>query len=104
MCAAVQSCTYETGAFVKRPSSRMKPSAIERASARRIGWVRLTRTIVLGTVATILAIIWLGEQYGIDREVILKFLLTSAAFVGLLIVAGLSGAVLLWGVRKFWRR
>ena len=89
---------------MKRPSRRIKPSAIERASARRISWVRLTRTIVLGTVATVLAILWLGEQYGIDREVILTFLLTSAAFVGLLIVAGLSGAVLLWGVRKLWRR
>ena len=89
---------------MKRPSPRIKPSAIERSSARRAGWLRLTRTIVLGTVATVAAIVWLGEQYGIERAVIFEFLGTSALFVGLLILAGLTGAVILWGIRKVIKR
>jgi hypothetical protein len=88
---------------LKRPSPRTKPRAIERNTARRAGWLRLTRTIALGTVATVLAIIWLGEQYGIERSVILAFLGTSAMFVGLLIIAGLSGAAALWLLRKLFR-
>ncbi len=88
----------------KRPSSRTKPSAIERASARRLVWVRLGRTVILGTIATIAAIVWLGEQYGIERDVILAFLGTSALFVGLLILAGLGGVLLLWSVRRLFRR
>jgi hypothetical protein len=89
---------------VKRPSSRSKPSAIERTSARRLVWMRLSRTVVLGALATIAAIVWLGEQYGIQRDVILAFLGTSALFVGLLILAGALGMVLLWGVRKLLGR
>ena len=88
----------------KRPSSRTKPSAIERASARRLVWVRLTRTVILGTVATVAAIVWLGEQYGIERDVILAFLGTSALFVGLLILAGVGGVLVLWSVRKLFKR
>lgn len=84
---------------MRKPSLRQKPSAIERASARRAGWVRLTRTIALGTIATVFAVIWLGDQYGIERAVIYEFLATSALFVGLLVVAGLLGAALVLGVR-----
>jgi hypothetical protein len=87
---------------MKRPSARTKPSAIERTSARRAGWLRLTRTIVLGTVATIAALVWLGEQYGIQREVMLEFVGTSALFVGLLIVAGLGATVLIRALRRLW--
>ena len=89
---------------MKRPSSRTRPHAIERNTARRSSWLRLTRTLALGTVATVLAIIWLGEQYGIEREVILEFLGTSALFVLLLVVAGLLGTVVLTGLRKLRRK
>ena len=89
---------------VKRPSQRTKPSAIERSSARRLGWVRLSRTVILGAIATVAAIVWLGEQYGIERDVILAFLGTSVLFVGVLIVAGLAGMLALRGVRKLLRR
>lgn len=84
---------------MRKPSLRQKPSAIERASARRAGWARLTRTIALGTIAVVFAIIWLGDQYGIERDVIYEFLATSALFVALLVAAGLAGAVVLLGVR-----
>lgn len=89
---------------VKRPSSRSKPSAIERTSAQRANWVRLTRTIVLGTLATAAGIVWLGEQYGIERDVMFEFMATSAMFVGLLIAAGLGGALILWALKKLLRR
>ena len=89
---------------VKRPSPRSKPRAIERTSAQRAGWLRLTRTIALGTIATAVALVWIGEQYGIERKVMLEFLATSALFVGLLVVAGLLGAVVLWLLRKLLRK
>ncbi len=89
---------------MKRPSARTKPSAIERTSARRIGWARLTRTVVLGTVATVAALVWLGEQYGIERQVMLEFVATSVLFVALLAVAGLGGTAILWALKKLARR
>lgn len=88
---------------MKRASSRSKPRAIERNSARRANWVRLTRTIILGALATAAAIVWLGEQYGIERGVILEFMGTSALFVGILVVAGLCGTLLLRGLKKLLR-
>jgi len=89
---------------MKRPSVRTKPSAIERTSARRAGWMRLTRTIVLGAVATVAALVWLGEQYGVQRQVMLEFLGTSALFVILLILAGLGATVVVWLVRRGLKR
>ena len=89
---------------MKRSSPRTKPSAIERASARRAGWIRLTRTILLGTLATVAAIVWLGEQYGIQRQVMLEFLGTSALFVLLLMLGGLGATVVVWLVRRLWQR
>ena len=89
---------------MKRPSPRIKSSAIERTSARRAGWMRLTRTVVLGTVATIAALIWVADQYGVDRDVMVEFMTTSALFVGLLIVAGLGGTVVLWGLKRCFGR
>ncbi|NOX50414.1 MAG: hypothetical protein GXP16_07755 [Gammaproteobacteria bacterium] len=75
--------------------NRTNARAIERNEARRQGSFRLIRTIVLGVVASVVAIIWLGDQYGIDRQVMLEFLGTSALFVGLLVLSGLVGAVIL---------
>ena len=89
---------------VKRPSPRTKPRAIERTSAQRAGWLRLTRTIALGTIATAAGLVWIGEQYGIEAEVMFEFMATSALFVGLLVVAGLVGTLLLWLIRKLLRR
>ena len=94
--------------MVKRASAAgrqlRRAHAIERGSARRAQWLRLTRTILLGTVAVVAGIVWLGDQYGIEREVIFEFLGTSALFVGALAVAGLAGAALLLGLRKLSRR
>ena len=89
---------------VSRPPSRRKPSAIERNSARRTSWLRLTRTIVLGTIAAVAGVVWLGEQYGVERRVMLEFMGTSALFVAGLVLAGLAGTVVLWGAKKLLRR
>lgn len=89
---------------MKRPSPRTKPSAIERTSAQRASWLRLTRTIALGTIATAAGLVWVGEQYGIESAVMLEFMATSALFVGLLVVAGLLGTLALWLVKKLLRR
>ncbi len=75
--------------------NRTNVRAFERNEARRQGNFRLIRTIVLGVVASVVAIVWLGDQYGIDRQVMLDFLGASALFVGLLVLTGLVGAVLL---------
>lgn len=75
--------------------NRTPVRAIERNEARRQGNFRLIRTIVLGVVASVVAIVWLGDQYGIDRQVMLDFLGASALFVGLLVLTGLVGAGLL---------
>lgn len=88
----------------ERRSARTRPSAIERTSARRAGWLRLTRTILLGTIATVAAVVWLGEQYGVERRVMLEFLGTSALFVALLILAGFGATVVVWIVRRLWQR
>ena len=80
-----------------------RSSAFERADSVRLSGYRLLRTVLLGTIAVTFAIFWLGEQYGIDRDVILDFLLTSAVFVGgLVLLAGLGAVCLL--LFKRWRR
>lgn len=57
---------------------------------------RLIRTIALGTIAVVFAILWLGDQYGLEREVMMSYLTSSALFVGALVgVAALGAAVLL---------
>jgi len=55
-------------------------------------------------VATVAAIVWLGEQYGIQRQVMLEFLGTSVLFVALLILGGLGATVVVWAVRRLWQR
>ena len=78
--------------------------AAERSTARKLTWMRLTRTIVLGTVAAIAAIIYLGRQYGVDTDVILDFLTASAVFVGVLVVMGFCGTVILFLAKKLMGR
>ncbi|MGK0222134.1 MAG: hypothetical protein ACI9ON_001372 [Limisphaerales bacterium] len=53
--------------------------------------MRLIRTIILGAIAVTVAIVWMGDQYGIEREETLRYLGTAALFVGLLVGCGLLG-------------
>lgn len=64
---------------------------------------RLTRTIVLGAVAVFLAIYWLADQMGLDREELLGYALTSLMLVGVLVVLALAAAVLLRLIKRLLR-
>ncbi|MEM9622189.1 MAG: hypothetical protein AAF993_11100 [Pseudomonadota bacterium] len=83
-----------------KPDQVRKSIAEERQAARRIGWVRLVRTVLLGTVALGAGIYWGAQQFGIDRELVLAFLSGSLLFVGGLVIAGLLGAVILLLVKR----
>ena len=61
---------------------------------------RLSRTIVLGTVAVAAAIVWLGDAYDVETEDLLSALTASLAFVGILASLALIGGLLLGGVRR----
>lgn len=74
---------------------------IERNEARRIASFRLVRTVLLGTVAMVAAFYWIGQQYGVDPEVMRGYILTTLLFVGVLVGLGLLGAVLLLAVKRF---
>lgn len=67
------------------------PSRIVRSNT---GW-RLTRTIVLGAIVVFLAILWLADQFGLDRQELLGYALTSLMLVGGLVILGLAGAALM---------
>ena len=69
--------------------------AEERAASVGRSAFRLIRTIALGTVAVVFAILWLGDQYGLDREMMLSYLTSSALFVGALMLIASAGAGLL---------
>ena len=83
-------------------SDRVAPPtrASDRASAQRKKSNRMLRTILLGTVAMIGGVFWLGDQYGVDRAETLNLLVTSAGFVVLLALAGLAGAGCIWLIRR----
>ena len=90
------------GAYVPRQVSRRPARSREsapRTQARRQANLRLARTVVLGSIAVLLAIVWLGDQYGIDREETLRYLGGALGFVGALTLLGITAGALLVGVR-----
>ena len=74
--------------------------ASERVAAQRKKTNRTLRTILLGTIAMIGGVIWLGDQYGVEREQTLNLLVASAGFVAALVIAGVLGAALIWLLRR----
>ena len=82
------------------PNSTKQTRASERVSSQRQGSGRRFRTILLGTVAMVAGVLWLGEQYGVERKETVELLLTSAGFVLLLTVAGVFGALLIRLMRR----
>ena len=65
---------------------------------------RLTRTILLGTVAVALAIAWLADAYDVESEDLLGALTASLGFVGVFAALALIGGLLLGGTRRFLGR
>ncbi|NKB97244.1 MAG: hypothetical protein GKR90_01915 [Pseudomonadales bacterium] len=76
---------------------------MERNEARRIANTRLIRTVILGAIATAAGFYWLGQQYGIEPDVMRGYILTTLLFVGLLAALGLLGAGLLLLIKRFNR-
>ncbi len=65
---------------------------------------RLTRTIVLGTVAVVASLAWLATELGMDRRELLDFALTSLLMVLALVVLAIFGAALLRVLKHLLRR
>jgi uncharacterized membrane protein YdjX (TVP38/TMEM64 family) len=86
--------------FESNSGSKQGTRASERVSTQRRKTNRTLRTILLGTLAMIGGVIWLGDQYGVEREETLSLLVASAGFVGALVLAGVLGAVLIWLLRR----
>ena len=83
---------------------RERPHASERTSGQKGSAAKLARTIILGTLALSGAIVWIGDQYGIEPEETLQFLAYSAIFVVALVFAGLAGALMLSLIKVLIRR
>lgn len=65
---------------------------------------RLTRSIVLGSLAVALAIYWLADSYDVDMSQLLDYLKTSLVFVLFFALIGIVAGMLLWLVRVSRRR
>ena len=94
----------DTDSPTKRSKSAQQTRASERVSAQRKSMPRTFRTILLGTVAMVAGIIWLGDQYGVERQATIELMLASAGFVLALTAAGVLGAVLIRLLRHVFNR
>lgn len=65
---------------------------------------RLTRTILLGTVAVALAIAWLADAYDVEMADLLSALTVSFGVVGIFAALALLGGLLLGLGRSFLSR
>ena len=94
---------------MKRPTKtdierrRNRTHAAERNVARRQANVRLIRTFVLGTIATLAAFYWIGQQWGLDPDVMMEYVKTTLLFVGVLAVLGVAGAAVLLLLKRLTR-
>lgn len=65
---------------------------------------RLTRTIVLGSVAVAAGIAWLADSLGMDAGELMDFAVTSALLVLGVVLLALLGAATLRGLKWLLRR
>lgn len=88
----------------RRPVEQRPRSDVARRAARSgLAGRRLTRTIVLGSLAVLAALAWLADTLDMDTELLKEYALTALLLVGVLVVAGLVGAALLWLVKRLFR-
>ena len=59
------------------PNSTKQTRASERVSSQRQGSGRMLSTILLGTVAMVAGVLWLGDQYGVERKETIELLPVS---------------------------
>ena len=65
---------------------------------------RLTRTVVLGSVAVAVGLYYLAESYGVDTAELLGYLKTSVIFVLFFAGFGMLAGMLIWLIRTGRRR
>lgn len=65
---------------------------------------RLTRTVVLGSIAVAFGIYWLARSYGVDISELVDYLKTSLAFVLFFALFGVLAGMLIWLIRASRRR
>ena len=65
---------------------------------------RLTRTVVLGSIAVAFGVYWLAQSYGVDTAELLDYLKTSLAFVLFFALFGMLAGMLIWLIRASRRR
>ncbi|MCY4212794.1 MAG: hypothetical protein OXF68_04120 [Gammaproteobacteria bacterium] len=89
----------ESGDKLKRAEAIRE--RLQRAPARRRArsHARLTRTVLLGTVAVALGIAWLADAYGVQTTDLVNALAASLAFVGVFAALALTGGLLLGAAR-----
>lgn len=61
---------------------------------------RLTRTVLLGSVAAAVALYWLARSYGADADELLGYVGISLLFVGCFAVFGVLAGVVLRLLRR----
>jgi hypothetical protein len=62
---------------------------------------RLTRSVLLGSVAVAFSIYWLADSYGVELDELLGYLRTSVMFVTLFALAGVVCGGLIWLIRRW---
>ena len=92
-----------------REDKLRKADALSRrmAGARRpraVNHRRLTRTLLLGTLAVAASIYWLAVEYAVDLRELTGYLGASFLFVILFAALAIAGAVVLWAVRRLKTR
>jgi apolipoprotein N-acyltransferase len=65
---------------------------------------RLTRTVLLGSIAVAFGVYWLAQSYGVDTAVLFDYLKTSLAFVLFFALFGVLAGMLIWLIRTSRRR
>lgn len=80
-----------------------KKSAGSLVAGRRRRGNRLARTILLGALAVIFSLYWLGESFGVDWSEIRGYLLTSLLFVAVPMVFAVFGAMLYMAAKRLCR-
>jgi hypothetical protein len=65
---------------------------------------RLTRTILLGSIAVAVGLYYLAQSYGVDTAELLEYLKTSLAFVLFFAVFGMLAGLLIRLIKASRRR
>lgn len=64
---------------------------------------RVARTVLLGTAALGLGLVWLARELELDTGELLDYLRTSLLFVGVFAVFGVVGAIVVRAIRRLIR-